>query len=77
VFQAMRLNKDRENRDFCSSMVVEYTKPPGAPSDEVAMVCGLFDGTGIMMEWERPISACVPFSIFYISVSRHALFDAQ
>jgi hypothetical protein len=61
--------KPIENQTFCKSLVL-YTNPNGAPDDEVAMVC-VPSGCGIMMEWERPISALsfyfiplLPFLIF-------------
>ena len=52
------MEQESENKHFCRSSV-EFTKPPGAPDGEVARVCATGDqhGTGVMMEWERPISA--------------------
>lgn len=59
----VRLNGDKRNADFCNSAFVWYLNPRGAPEDEVALVTG-FNATGVMMEWERPIS--MPF-LFFLS----------
>jgi len=57
-FQKMRMDREGDNKNFCRSSVA-YTRPLGAPDDEVAMICATREhhGTGVMMEWERPISA--------------------
>jgi hypothetical protein len=54
IAREVRLDGDKRNKVFCKSFVL-YTNPPGAPKDEVALVTGL-NATGVMMEWERPIS---------------------
>jgi protein arginine N-methyltransferase 2 len=51
----VRMDKDYPNDLFCMSRIL-FTNPNGAPEDEVALVTDP-DGAGIMMEWERPISA--------------------
>jgi hypothetical protein len=53
-FAMLRLDRDYPNDLFCQSLI-RFTNPTGAPEDEVALVC-IPNGTGIMMEWERPIS---------------------
>jgi len=57
-FATHRLDKDHRNDIFCQSMIL-FTNPNEAPEDEVALVCDPC-GTGIMMEWERPISMFFP-----------------
>jgi protein arginine N-methyltransferase 2 len=42
-----------------------FTNPPGAPDDEVALVC-VPGGDGIMMEWERPISMSFLYSLLNV-----------
>jgi hypothetical protein len=44
---------DKLNQLYCMSNVT-FMNPNGAPEDEIAMV--FEEGTGVMMEWERPIS---------------------
>ena len=51
----------QHNEDYLKSQIL-FTNPDGAPDDEVAMVT-LPDGCGVMMEWERPISASLAFSV--------------
>jgi hypothetical protein len=46
---------------------VIYMNPNGAPEDEMAMI-GIPGGTGIMMEWERPISMSCLYRRSFISV---------
>jgi hypothetical protein len=53
-FTLLRLDKHYDNDRFCKSWI-QYTNPHGAPEDEEALIT-LPDGTGVMMEWERPIS---------------------
>lgn len=54
----IRLDIDKRNELFCKSNIL-FTNPNGAPEDEVALIC-VPDGSGIMMEWERPISMSAP-----------------
>jgi protein arginine N-methyltransferase 2 len=56
-----RLDAIHKNKLFCNSSVL-FTNPVGAPEDEVAMVTAP-DGTGVMMEWERPISKSFPLRL--------------
>ena len=56
-FSIQRLDEDHRNDMFCQSTIL-FTNPNEAPEDEVALVCDPC-GTGIMMEWERPISTPV------------------
>jgi hypothetical protein len=53
-FTMLRLDRDYPNDLFCQSHI-QFTNPNGASEDEVALV-SVPSGTGIMMEWERPIS---------------------
>ena len=50
----------QHNVEYLKSRIL-FTNPDGAPDDEVAMVT-IPDGCGVMMEWERPISASFVFS---------------
>jgi hypothetical protein len=59
-----RMDKERHNDLFCMSEIL-YSNPNGAPEDEVAMLC-IGDGTGIMMEWERPISMLCHLAILLV-----------
>ena len=53
--QAVGLVTSQHNEVYLKSPIL-FTNPNGAPDDEVALVT-IPGGCGIMMEWERPISA--------------------
>jgi hypothetical protein len=57
-FELLGLDGDLHNEAYLMDNVT-YMNPNGTPENEVAMVCST--GTGVMMEWERPIS--MPFYI--------------
>ena len=75
VLRSLRLDGDKRNKEFCNSNFIFYLNPPGAPEDEVALVTGL-NATGVMMEWERPISMSFFFSGSYRSYILHQTFDS-
>ena len=64
--------KQRENELYCYYTNILYTNPNDAPEDEVALVC-VPSGTGIMMEWARPISKLSPFLRFQVHLRRTPL----
>ena len=58
------MDKEQKNELYCEYTGILYTNPNGAPEDEVALIC-FPGGTGIMMEWERPISKLPLFLRFH------------
>ena len=58
--KSVGLVTSQHNEAYLKSRIL-FTNPDGAPDDEVAMVT-IPDGCGVMMEWERPISASFAFS---------------
>jgi hypothetical protein len=66
-FSVQRTDLERRNELFCKSMIL-FTNPNEAPEDEVAMVCDP-SGTGIMMEWERPISMFHRYCQIYLRLN--------
>jgi len=71
-FRLLRLDKQLKNELYCQYTNILYTNPNDAPEDEVALIC-VPSGTGIMMEWERPISKLCPFLQFEVHLRRTPL----